>query len=226
VTERLFGLAQGATRIVPKQQTSQHFSGTIVAVKARICLLRSFDQISHSYLGYVLVLEGTLDAEPVDELRIAVAPKDHERHRFRIGDRVEGMALKVEDPRTEWATHHKASGLRAIERGPSEQDVPANPDGGLAPPLEEYRARGHRRLNKATHEKHCRRCPFGLAMPTEIIIDQWDPSRKRWRLETHCYGPRDCAVYRAGKPYRVPGRKPGMVWVDDDVEREAEWSEG
>ena len=57
-------------------------------------------------------------------------------------------------------------------------------------------------------------------MPTEIIIDQWNPTETKWRFETHCYGPRDCPRYRPGKPYRVPGRKPGMVWVDDDVERE------
>ena len=57
-------------------------------------------------------------------------------------------------------------------------------------------------------------------MATEIIIDQWNPADKKWRFESHCYGPRDCNRYRAGKPYQVPGRKPGMVWVDDDVERE------
>ncbi len=61
-----------------------------------------------------------------------------------------------------------------------------------------------------------------MTMITEIIIDQWNPSRKQWRTETHCYGPRDCPRYRAGKPRTVQGRKPGMVWVDDDVEREAE----
>lgn len=59
-------------------------------------------------------------------------------------------------------------------------------------------------------------------MATEITLDHWNPSEKKWRYETHCYGPRDCPNYRAGKPRTVPGRKPGMVWVDDDVEREKE----
>ena len=59
-----------------------------------------------------------------------------------------------------------------------------------------------------------------LPMATEITLDQSNPDRKKWRLETHCYGPRGCARYRAGKPRTVPGRQPGMVWVDDDVERE------
>jgi len=43
--------------MAPGQQDKQSFAGTVAAVKARIRLLRSFDQISHSYLGYVLVLD-------------------------------------------------------------------------------------------------------------------------------------------------------------------------
>jgi len=210
---------------VPQQQTKQAFAGTITAVKARIRLWRSFDQISHSYLGYVLVLDGCLDGRPVGELRIAIGPKAHEKGQFRSGDRVEGMAVPVADAETEWATHYKVSGLTLLARGPAEQDAPANPDGGVAPPLPEYRERGHRRLDRRTYTAKCGCCPFGLAMATEIIIDQWNPSRKKWRFETHCYGPRDCPRYRSGRPYRVPGRSPGMVWVDDDVEREAREAE-
>jgi hypothetical protein len=156
-------------------ETKQTFTGTITAVKARIRLLRSFDQISHAYLGYVLVLDGELDGQPVEELRIAVGPKAHETHQFRIGDRVSGMAVAVADAETEWGTHYKVSGLRILARGPAEQAAAANPDGGIAPPLPEYRARGHRRLDAGTHAAKCGCCPFGLAMPTEITIDQWDP---------------------------------------------------
>jgi hypothetical protein len=195
-------------------------SGTITAVKARIRLLRSFDQIHHSYLGYVLVLDGTLDGTPAEGLRLAVGPKAHEKHEFRIGDQTTGKAVAVPDPETEWARWYKVSELRMISRGPADQDVPPNPEGGIAPPLPDYRERGHRRLDKSTHEAHCQPCPFGLVMATQIIIDQWNPTRQKWRYETHCYGPRDCPRYRAGKPYRVQGRQPGMVWVDDDVERE------
>ena len=191
----------------------QEFSGRITAVKARIRLLRSFDQISHSYLGYVLVLEGVLDGQPAEDLRIAIGPKAHEKHQFRIGDEVVGMAVPVRDAETEWATHYRASGLRVVARGPAEQDAPPGPNRGIAPPLPDYRARGHRRLDKRTYAAKCQSCPFGLMMPTEMIIDQWNPSNRRWRSETHCYGPRDCPMYRPGKPYRVQGRKPEMVWV-------------
>ena len=39
------------------------WSGRVVAVQARIRLLRSFDQRSHSYLGYNLTLEGLIGGE-------------------------------------------------------------------------------------------------------------------------------------------------------------------
>lgn len=58
-------------------------------------------------------------------------------------------------------------------------------------------------------------------MPTQIILDHWNPSKVKWRFETHCYGPRDCPRYKAGPAYRVPGRRSGMIYVDDDVERAA-----
>ena len=201
------------------------FAGTVTAVKARIRLLRSFDEISHSYQGYTLVLEGTVDGVAQQELRIALGPKTHEKYRFRIGDVVMGLAAPVSDPRREWATHYRVSGLRLASRGPAEQEVAASPEGGLAPPLPEYRAAGHRRLDGRTYRKYCQRCPFGLVMATEITIDHWNPEKKQWRFETHCYGPRECVQYRSGKPYRVQGRKPGMIWVDNDVEREREEEE-
>lgn len=194
--------------------TPLSFSGRIAAAKPRIGLHRSFDQVWHSYRGYVLVLE--------DGARIAVGPAAHEKHRFRIGDVVEGRAEPLPDPRTECADLYKVRGLRLLERGPASEERPADPDGGVAPPLAEYRARGHRRLDPRTYDRSCRRCPFGAVMATEIVLDQWNPDRRRWRRETHCYGPRDCPRYRAGRPRSVPGRKAGMVYVDDDVEREAQ----
>jgi hypothetical protein len=204
-----------------QQQTDrQQFVGIAIAVKARIRLLRSFNQMSHAYRGYTLLLDGAVDREPADELRIGAGPKAHERHQFRIGDQVTGLAVPVPDGREEWSTHHKVSRLRVLEHGPGDQYAPANPEGGIAPRLPEYRSRGHRRLDKRTYSWSCQRCPFGLVMATEIIIDQWNPGRKPWRFETHCYGPRDCPRYHAGQPYHGQGRKPYMVRVDDDVERE------
>ena len=58
-------------------------------------------------------------------------------------------------------------------------------------------------------------------MPVEMIVDQWNPSNKRYRTETFCYGPKSCVLYKAGPARKAPGRK-GMVyeeldWVDEDA---------
>ena len=114
------------------QATKQSFAGTVTAVKARIRLCRSFDQIHHVYQGYTLVLDGTLDGEPpADDLRIGVGPKAHEKHQFRIGDQLTGLGVPVPDHREEWATHYKVSKLKFEERGREEQDVEAHPEGGV-----------------------------------------------------------------------------------------------
>lgn len=204
--------------IIPTSGVS--FRGEVLAVKARIRLLRSFDQISHQYQGYTLVI-ASADPQP-GVLRVAIGPAAQAKHQFRIGDLVSGKAQPVAIPQIEWIDLYKASQLRLEKRGSEDQGRPADPDGGIAPPLEVYRANGHRRLDPQTCETKCTRCPFGLTMVTEIILDQWNPSRKRWRIETHCYGPKGCPRHRAGSARKVPGRKPGMVWVDNDIEREAE----
>jgi len=59
-------------------------------------------------------------------------------------------------------------------------------------------------------------------MPVEIIIDQWNPSRRRYRTETFCYGPLSCPLYQPGAARTVPGRRRGMTfteedWVDDEA---------
>jgi hypothetical protein len=220
LAKRLENPTTGRPRRQYASTDSVAFQGEVVAVKARIRLVRSFDQISHQYQGYILCL-ALPDPKSREILRVAIGAATYEKHQFHIGDIVSGRAQPVPDPKREWANLHKASGIRMDRRGPPEQQRPADPEGGIAPPLDVYRAQGHRRLDPHTCVTKCGRCPWGLTMVTEIIIDQWNPSKKRWRLEPHCYGPRDCPWYRAGAARKVPGRKSWMVWIDDDVEREA-----
>ncbi|HKK20655.1 MAG TPA: hypothetical protein VJ983_04210, partial [candidate division Zixibacteria bacterium] len=61
----------------------------------------------------------------------------------------------------------------------------------------------------------CTSCIWGCRMPVEIIIDQWNPSKKKYRFETFCYGPKSCAFYRAGATRKVPGRS-GMSWEEEN----------
>ena len=33
-------------------------------------------------------------------------------------------------------------------------------------------------------------------MPVDIIVDQWNPAHRRSRVETFCFGPKSCNLYR------------------------------
>ena len=58
-------------------------------------------------------------------------------------------------------------------------------------------------------------------MAVEIIVDHWNPTLRRYRYETFCYGPLSCSLYRAGGTRKVPGRR-GMTYEEEDwVDEEA-----
>ena len=101
--------------------------GTLLAVQPRIRLTRSFDERSHSYLGYVLFVRGT----------------------------VAGEAVAVANPEMEPAEFYKASALKVLARG-AQANALTPPWLGAPPALETYRARGHRRLDARTYEAKCR----------------------------------------------------------------------
>jgi hypothetical protein len=195
------------------------WSGRIVSIQPRIRLMRSFDERSHSYLGYVLRLEGTIGDEPCEFL-IAIGKAAQAKHRFQAGMDVSGLAVPVPDPQLETSGFYKVSGVKVLKD--AEDDPPPGPPfQGVPPDLETYRNRGHRRLHTRTYDTKCTTCVWGCRMPVEMIIDHWNPSKKRYRFETFCYGPKSCALYKAGPTRKVPGRK-GMSyteedWVDEDA---------
>jgi hypothetical protein len=189
------------------------WAGCIVAVQPRIRLMRSFDQPSHSYQGYVLRIDGTCSGEACEFL-IAVGKGAHEKYRFCVGMQLSGFSVPVDDARLEIANFYKTSGIK-IGTG-SEAGLSATPPfRGVPPDLETYRSRGHRRLDARTYESQCTACIWGCRMPVEMIIDHWNPSQKRYRFETFCYGPKSCPLYRAGATRKVPGRK-GMSYTEED----------
>lgn len=193
--------------------------GTILSVQPRIRLLRSFDQRSHSYPGYALGVQGTVDGREAT-FSVGIGPAAQAKHDFRVGDEVGGVAEPVADPQTEPVDYYKASGLRVTAR-PLETAVAPPPWHGVPPNLPTYRARGHRRLDPRTYEGSCSTCIWGCRMAVEMIIDQWKPHITRWRFETFCYGPKSCRLYKAGATRKVPGRK-GMTWEEEDwVDEEA-----
>ena len=189
------------------------FEGEVLAVQPRIRLTRSFDESSHSYLGYVLRVAGFMDDQK-GEFLIGVGKGAQTKHQFRPGDEIDLLCEPVKSPRKEPVDYYKVSRIRICERGPA--DAGAGPPwltGSL--PLMKYRERGHRRLDAATYAAECTRCHFGCRMAVEMIIDHWNPSVRRYRFETFCYGPKSCPLYRAGRKRVVPGRK-GMSWTEGD----------
>jgi len=195
------------------------WSGVVTAVQPRIRLTRSFDQRSHTYLGYLLRIDGTIGGDCA-EFRVGIGSGAQARHQLRVGDLVEGLGLRVADPRMETADIYKVSKLKLTSRG-DEGDTRTPPWHGVAPSLVVYREPGHRRLAAATYDSKCNSCIWGCAMAVEMIIDQWNPQRRRYRTETFCYGPLSCHNYKPGPTRKVPGRH-GMTyeeedWVDHDA---------
>jgi hypothetical protein len=74
--------------------------GLLTSVQPRIRLGRSFDQRSHTYLGYALRVRGNIGSE-VREFLVGVGEGAHAKHQFQVSDTVSGEALPVADPRLE-----------------------------------------------------------------------------------------------------------------------------
>lgn len=195
------------------------WSGQITGIQPRIRLTRSFDQRSHSYLGYVLRIDGLLGDEERGFV-VAIGKALHAKQEWRIGDRIRGLGVPVEDPNIETADLYKVRKVERVEvESPSGAAGPPYQD--LCPPLETYRQRGHRRLAATTFAAKCTSCMWGCEMAVELIIDQWNPSQRRYRRETFCYGPKNCPTYKAGPTRKVPGRR-GMSFEEDDwIDEEA-----
>ena len=187
--------------------------GTIISVQPRIRLTRSFDERSHTYQGYTLTIDGTLGGEAGHYL-VGIGKAAQAKDNFRVGDKVSGESEPVADPRMETAGYYKTAKLKLITRAPEADNMP--PPWIEAPPgLEVFRQRGHRRLSAKVFEAKCSACIWGCRMPVEMIIDQWNPSKRKYRFETFCYGPKSCRFYKAGPTRKVPGRK-GMSWEEED----------
>jgi len=195
------------------------WSGRLIAVQPRIRLTRSFDQRYHSYLGYILRIHG-ICGDKTGEFLVAVGKGAHEKHQFQAGLGLSGQSTPVNDRRLETAEYYKTSNIK-IEKISKDPIFEPPPFLGVPPDLPTCRDRGHKRLDSKTYMAKCSTCIWGCKMPVEIIIDQWDPSKKKYRFETFCYGPKGCPLYKAGPTRKVPGRR-GMTWEEEDwVDEEA-----
>ena len=200
------------------------FQGMVVSIQPRIRLSRSFDQRSHVYLGYALLVHGLFDKDTTEHW-IGIGKAAQARHQFQAGINIVGVCRAVADPRMEAVEFYKAARMEGSFRERIQDEQPP-PRHGIPPALEKYRERGHRRLAVQTYEKACLSCIWGCKMAVEMILDQWKPHLRKYRYETFCYGPKSCKLYKAGPTRKVPGRR-GMSWEEEDwVDEEATGGRG
>lgn len=194
------------------------WSGRLLGVQPRIDLTRSFDQRYHSYLGYLLRVEGEVDGA-LRSFTVRIGPGTQAKHAFRAGDRVSGAAHPAADPENEAADFLRTS---AIKLDRKERPITKPPPWiGVPPALSVYRERGHRRLDARTFETSCLACQWGCRMAVTLIVDQWRPEVVRRRFEAFCYGPKSCPRYRAGPARKAPGRG-GISYTEEDwIDEEA-----
>lgn len=193
--------------------SNHEFKGRITSVQPRIRLLRSFDEATHSYLGYALVLDGSVD-DVAMTFSIGIGQGTQAKHGLKVNDCISGRCVEVADPRIEPVEYYRVTGLHVLTVG--EGGNAAEPWETIAPDLQVYRKRGCRRLAVRTYAAQCLSCIWGVRMPVEIIVDNWNPQAARlYRFETFCYGPLNCRHYKAGPERQVPGRK-GATYIEDD----------
>ncbi len=195
------------------------WEGKVTSVQPRIRLHRSFDELSHSYLGFSLRVEGHV-AGVERTFWVGIGKATQAKHQFHFGLDAVGTASPVADSRLEAVDYYKVSGLSVT--GEDESNARHQPPWHDIPPtLEVYRERGHRRLSSRTYHSKCSSCIWGCQMPVVITLDQWNPSLVQYRVETFCYGPKSCSLYKPGPTRKVPGRS-GMSWEEEDwVDEEA-----
>lgn len=190
------------------------FTGTIISIQPRIRLTRSFDESSHTYLGYAITLDGEIYDQNTT-FSIGIGKAAHAKHQFKVNDVISGECVPVPNPDTEPTEYYKVSKLKLITRSTTTGST-SSPWELVPPELDVYRERGRRRLAARTYETKCSSCMWGARMPVEIIIDNWNPrGRRKYRFETFCYGPLNCKLYKAGPNRKVEGRN-GMVYVEED----------
>ena len=189
------------------------FKGRIISIQPRIRMTRSFDEASHTYLGFAIKLDGDLDSQ-IATFSIGIGKAAHAKHQFKVNDVISGECVPVLDPDMEPVEYYKVSKLKVISKG--EQGSTSSPWELVSPELEVYRERGHRRLSARRYDIKCSSCMWGCRMPVGIIVDNWNPrGRRKYRFETFCYGPLNCKLYKAGPNRKVEGRN-GMVYVEED----------
>ena len=198
-------------------QEKIEFCGIIQSVQPRSNVWRyRLDNRTHSLIGYNLFLKGT--AEGIEkEFAVAVSEKQTMKMRFHIGDEILGTAWTKMYPKLEYADYYRAGGLRKISEASDSGDGSTAPWTDEAPELSVYDWRGCRMLDSRSWKGKCFTCKWAC-MANVTIEYNWGISQK-FRFESFCYGPKNCRLYKMGKPRAVPYKDCGSDydtgWLDD-----------
>jgi hypothetical protein len=134
------------------------FKGIIISIQPRIRLTRSFDEASHTYLGYAIKLDGEINNQHTI-FSIGIGKAAHSKHQFKINDVISGECVPVPDPDLEPTQFYKVSKLKIISKSTTIGSI-STPWELVPPELEVYRERGHRRLAASTRRNVSRWSPF------------------------------------------------------------------
>jgi hypothetical protein len=163
--------------------TKSTFKGKIISIQPRIRLTRSFDEASHTYVGYAITLEGEINNQHTT-FSIGIGKAAHAKHQFKVNDVISGECVPVPDPDLEPVNYYKVSKLKLITQRTPILNT-SSPWEMVPPELEVYRERGHRRLAARTYDTKCSSCMWGARMPVEIIVDNWNPRGRRKYSSRH-----------------------------------------
>lgn len=137
--------------------------------------------------------------------------------RFHIGDKIRGTGWTKIYPKLEYADYYRAGGLKKLNAAPDPDEEAREPWPGEVPELFVYDWRGCRMLDSRSWKGKCFTCKWAC-MANVAIEYNWGVTQK-FRFESFCYGPKNCRLYKMGKPRAVPYKDCGSVydegWLDE-----------
>ena len=194
-------------------QEKVSFKGRIISIQPRSNVWRyRLDNRNHTLTGYNVFLD-----DDGRSFAVAISEKQYQKHRFQIGDLIQGTGWTKLYPKLEYADYYRCGALCILERNGEEESHLSPPYHGEIPDLATYGWRGCRMLDSRRWHGKCFSCKWA-AMANVAIEYNWGISQK-FRFETFCYGPKNCKLYTMGKPRAVPDKQVGTCydegWLDD-----------
>ena len=203
--------------MIDDTQEKISFSGTVISVQPRSNVWRyKLDNRTHSMTGYNIFISGDTAGEQRN-FAVAISEKQQMKMRFHIGDEISGTAWTKMYPKLEYADYYRAGALKKLQEAANVNSDAKEPWLDEVPELSVYDWRGCRMLDSKNWKGKCFACKWAC-MANVAIEYNWGVTQK-FRFESFCYGPKNCALYKMGRPRAVPYKDMGSDydtgWLDD-----------